>query len=131
MSRTKKPVAQNKKADLIAAPPIGELAADIRSLIEATRLRVAQTVNAELVLLYWLIGSRIRRDVLRERGRSTGKKLSLHCTVETINRRLRCWLQPTESLPYGPGCRGLAGPGAGNGSRAAPRLEPSQGNTLP
>ena len=41
-----------------------ELAADIRSLIEAARLRVAQTVNAELVLLYWQIGDRIYRDIL-------------------------------------------------------------------
>ena len=30
---------------------LGELAADLRSLIETTRLRVARTVDAELVML--------------------------------------------------------------------------------
>jgi hypothetical protein len=36
----------------------GELVADIRALIEAARLRVAQTVNSELVLLNWQSGAR-------------------------------------------------------------------------
>jgi hypothetical protein len=45
---------------------MAELAADIRALVETARLRAARTVNAELVLLYWRIGDRIRRDILGE-----------------------------------------------------------------
>ncbi|HET6385031.1 MAG TPA: PDDEXK nuclease domain-containing protein [Armatimonadota bacterium] len=40
------------------------LLADVRSLIDDTRTRLAQTVNSELALLYWKIGDRINRDVL-------------------------------------------------------------------
>ncbi len=40
------------------------LLGDIRSLIEAARGRVAQAVNAGLVMLYWSIGRRIRQDIL-------------------------------------------------------------------
>lgn len=83
MNRTKKSLEQNKQGDLVAAPPIGELAADIRGFIEAARLRVAQTVNAELVLLYWQIGSRIRRDVLGETRAQYGEEI-----VSTLSRQL-------------------------------------------
>jgi predicted nuclease of restriction endonuclease-like (RecB) superfamily len=40
------------------------LFSDLASLIEDARLRVATTVNSELVMLYWGIGKRIRDDVL-------------------------------------------------------------------
>ena len=37
-----------------------ELAGSIRPLIEQARAQVAQSVNSELVLLYWRIGRRIK-----------------------------------------------------------------------
>lgn len=40
------------------------LAADIRQLIEGARQRAAAAVNAELTLLYWQVGRRIRQGVL-------------------------------------------------------------------
>jgi hypothetical protein len=61
----------------------GNLTAAIRGLIEATRLRVAQTVNAELVLLYWQIGDRIRRDVLGQSRAGYGEEI-----VSTLSRQL-------------------------------------------
>ncbi|MBL8238684.1 MAG: hypothetical protein JNM66_14765 [Bryobacterales bacterium] len=61
----------------------GELTADIRGLIEAVRLRVAQTVNAELVLLYWQIGDRIRRDILGQTRAGYGEEI-----VSTLSRQL-------------------------------------------
>ena len=88
ISRTKKPVEQNKAGDWVAAPTSAELAADIRAIIEAARLRVAQTVNAELVLLYWQIGSHIHRDILGETRAQYGED-DCPYTVETIKRRLR------------------------------------------
>jgi len=50
--------------DLPAGPPDDGLFGDVASLIEGARGRVAVTVNAELTMLYWGIGRRIREDVL-------------------------------------------------------------------
>jgi predicted nuclease of restriction endonuclease-like (RecB) superfamily len=41
------------------------LLADVRELILQAREQVARTVNAGLTLLYWHIGTRIRRDLLK------------------------------------------------------------------
>lgn len=73
------------RADAVpSAPPrIGELAADLRRLIEATRGRVAQTVNAELVMLNWQIGNRIRRNILAETRAEYGEQI-----VSTLSRQL-------------------------------------------
>jgi hypothetical protein len=49
-SKRKKP-GQQKSRSRRASPASGELTTDIRASIEAVRLRVAQTVNAELLLL--------------------------------------------------------------------------------
>jgi len=68
----------------VPAPRVlGELAADLRSLIDTTRLRVARTVNAELVMLYWEIGSRIRRDILGDARAEYGNQI-----VSTLSRQL-------------------------------------------
>ncbi len=40
------------------------LLGDLRDIIDATRGRVAATVNRELVLMYWRIGQRIRTELL-------------------------------------------------------------------
>ncbi|MBK9259847.1 MAG: DUF1016 family protein [Polyangiaceae bacterium] len=45
------------------------LVSELRALIEASRGHVAQTVNSELIWLYWQIGNRLRQDVVgHERG---------------------------------------------------------------
>ncbi len=41
------------------------LISDIRSFIEQSRYRVSRAVNAELSMLYWRIGQRIRKNVLK------------------------------------------------------------------
>lgn len=46
--------------------PTTDLLAELRALIEASRHRVASTVNREMVLLYWRVGRRIRVDLLGE-----------------------------------------------------------------
>lgn len=83
MSRSKKAGKCNSEAALTTPALSGELAADIRALIEAARLRVALTVNAELVLLYWQIGSRIRRDILGQARAQYGEEI-----VSTLSRQL-------------------------------------------
>ena len=48
---------------------------DIRQLIDSTRHRVAMAVNAELTLLYWQIGRRIRTEVLQNQRAEYGKQI--------------------------------------------------------
>lgn len=63
--------------------PAPALLEDLRSLIEAARLQVAVGVNAEMVLLYWRKGSRIRQDVRGAARASYGKRI-----VETVADQL-------------------------------------------
>lgn len=62
---------------------INQLLGDIRTLIENRRSRAAQAVNAELVLLYWHIGKRIRSEILGEERAEYGKQVveALSCTL--------------------------------------------------
>lgn len=59
------------------------LLGDIRTLIEATRSQVARTVNSELVLMYWQIGTRIRQDILHEKRAEYGEQI-----VAALGRQL-------------------------------------------
>ena len=51
------------------------LLADVRELILAAREGVARTINAGLVTLYWEIGRRIRRDILKEKRAEYGEQI--------------------------------------------------------
>jgi predicted nuclease of restriction endonuclease-like (RecB) superfamily len=72
---------RNKSSALIKsqAPLLG----DIRQLILATRERVAQAVNASLVILYWQVGQRIRKDVLKEKRAEYGEDI-----LQTLSAKL-------------------------------------------
>jgi predicted nuclease of restriction endonuclease-like (RecB) superfamily len=48
---------------------------DVRQLIDSARARAAATVNAELTLLYWQVGRRIRDDVLRGARAGYGQQI--------------------------------------------------------
>lgn len=48
---------------------------DIREYIVQTRERVAGSVNSEMVTLYWKIGHRIRKDILKEKRADYGKQI--------------------------------------------------------
>lgn len=83
--------AGRRNAATVAPPKaLIELTSDVRHLIESARLRVAQTVNAELVSLCWQIGQRIRRDMLGEARAEYGERI-----VSTLSRQL--------TNEYGPG----------------------------
>lgn len=65
------PVPQKRRrlhpeAQLPVTAAAGELSADIGEMIRAARQQAAQLINASLTLLHWRIGTRIRREVLRE-----------------------------------------------------------------
>ena len=51
----------DKMTELVPA----SLLTEIRRMIDTARTRAAAAVNAELTLLYWQVGRRIRDDVLR------------------------------------------------------------------
>ncbi|CAG0959594.1 Putative nuclease YhcG [Methanosarcinales archaeon] len=56
---------------------------EIRSLIESARRRTATAINKEMVLLYWHIGERIRRDTLGQERADYGKRI-----VQMLSERL-------------------------------------------
>ena len=85
------------------------LLSDIRALIEQARERMAQTVNAELVILNWHIGKRIQKDVLAQERAEYGKQI-----VATVSRQLTCrvWkrVHPRCTFPVAPACRAVSRP---------------------
>lgn len=60
-----------------------DLLRDLRLLIEQTRTQVAQAVNSELVMLYWRVGCRINKDVLKGQRAEYGKQI-----FSTLSRKL-------------------------------------------
>jgi predicted nuclease of restriction endonuclease-like (RecB) superfamily len=76
-----------KKADrpvpAVQLPDTEPLLADLRALIEAGRTHVAQAVNSGMVLLYWSVGDRIRREVLGEKRAAYGEQV-----VATVSAQL-------------------------------------------
>ncbi len=56
---------------------------DLRSLIIEARQDVARQVNSALVLLYWRVGQRIRKDVLKEERAEYGERI-----VSTLSTQL-------------------------------------------
>jgi len=56
---------------------------EIRSLIEQTRSKVAQTVNSALVLMNWHIGKRINDEILQNKRAEYGKEI-----VASLSRQL-------------------------------------------
>jgi hypothetical protein len=59
------------------------LLSDVRRMIEETRSAVAVTVNAGLTILYWRIGTRIRKDILADQRAEYGKQ-----SLVTLSRGL-------------------------------------------
>lgn len=70
-----------KSTSDIAIP--ANLLGDVRDLIVTTRENVSRGVNAALVLLYWKVGERIRRDVLKQKRAGYGEQI-----VSTLSREL-------------------------------------------
>ncbi len=75
-------VSKPKTVALVA--PEVQLLGDIRALIEAGREHVAQAVNAGLVLVYWSVGERIRREILANQRAEYGKEILSTLSKELI-----------------------------------------------
>ena len=63
--------------------PSGKLLTDLRTLITEARQDVARSVNSALVMLYWKVGQRIRKDILKEERADYGEQI-----VATLSRKL-------------------------------------------
>ena len=79
----KKSSLSSQKKLAVAAVRPGGLLADVREMIVQAREGVARAVNSGLTLLYWQIGDRIRREVLREKRAEYGKEI-----VSALGRQL-------------------------------------------
>ena len=89
------------------------LLSELRELISKTREQTAQAVNAGLTLLYWQVGDRIRREILKEKRAEYGAeilqtlaaKLTLEFGRGFSQRNLASWFalprfSPTNRLSY-------------------------------
>ena len=107
MAKGRKKPTPVAKPKVIVAPDGDSLLRDVRELIAGARERTAAAVNAALVLLYWGIGHRIRRDILKEKRAEYGEQivsaLSAQLTVEFgrgyAEKSLRRMLQFAEVFP--------------------------------
>jgi hypothetical protein len=75
-----------KSSSLVPAatgPDTDRLLGDLRGLIDSARDQVARAVNAGLVLLYWGVGERIRREILGEQRAAYGEQI-----VATVSTQL-------------------------------------------
>jgi predicted nuclease of restriction endonuclease-like (RecB) superfamily len=59
------------------------LLSELRGLIETTRQRVAQTANSALTMLYWHVGERIGREILKNQRAEYGERI-----VSTLSTQL-------------------------------------------
>ena len=58
-----------------------ELYHDVCEIIDNTRIRLATTVNAEVCLLHWHVGNRIKEDVLYNKRAEYGKEVLKNLSV--------------------------------------------------
>lgn len=68
------PTSDNVPA-IVVIDASSPLLVELRQLIQATRSRVALSVNQEMTLLYWDLGDRIRRDILGQERAEYGQRV--------------------------------------------------------
>ncbi|MDR1140820.1 MAG: PDDEXK nuclease domain-containing protein, partial [Planctomycetaceae bacterium] len=67
------------------------LYSDVCSLIDNVRHRLATTANAEICLMNWQIGKRIKEDVLYNRRAEYGKQVVKNLSIRLIERYGQGW----------------------------------------
>lgn len=68
-----------------------EVFTDIALLIEQSRQNVATTVNAEITLLYWNIGGRINKEILKNTRAEYGKQVIANLSNDLIHQYGKGW----------------------------------------
>src|SRR5262245_16353058 len=80
----KKPRARKQvRGSLVRGGRPAALLRDVRQTIASARERVARQVNEELVALYWAVGTRVRKDLLKARRADYGQEI-----VSALGREL-------------------------------------------
>jgi len=75
--------SQESATPLVSGGAESRVLAEVRDLILAARQTVARGVNAALVVLYWKVGNRIRKEILGEKRADYGQQI-----VATLSRQL-------------------------------------------
>lgn len=66
---------KRRKASKASALVPTDLLPELRELIESARQTVARAVNTGLTLLYWRVGERIRKEILKEKRAQYGEEI--------------------------------------------------------
>lgn len=64
-------------------PQVQNLVGELQKMIDEARSSIASTINSTLTLLYWHIGNRIHKEILKERRAAYGQSI-----VATVSRQL-------------------------------------------
>jgi len=83
------------------------LLGELRDLIEQARRQVAQTANSTLTMLYWQMGQRIQREVLKHRRAEYGEEIVSTLSTQLVRdygrsfglRSLRRMVQFAQAFP--------------------------------
>lgn len=70
---------------------VPELYNDVCQIIDNTRNRLATTVNAEICLLHWTIGKRIKEDILDNKRAEYGKEVIKNLSVKLTEHYGKGW----------------------------------------
>jgi len=68
-----------------------QLYSDVCQIIDGTRSRLATTINAEVCLLHWHIGNRIKEDVLYSKRAEYGKAIVKNLSVLLSQKYGKGW----------------------------------------
>ena len=87
--------------------PNDGLLTEIEALIDGSRQRAAAAVNAELTMLYWQVGKRIRDEILQGERAEYGKQIVIHLSAKLTQnygkgwseKQLRHCLHAVETFP--------------------------------
>ncbi|MBK8805771.1 MAG: DUF1016 family protein [Bacteroidales bacterium] len=67
------------------------LFSDVCQIIDGTRFRIATTVNAEVCLMNWYVGKRIKEDVLYNQRAEYGKEIIKNLSIKLTERYGKGW----------------------------------------
>jgi len=74
-------ILQYQETDL--EPQVENLVGELRGMIDEARASIASTVNSTLTQLYWHVGNRIHKEILKEERAEYGRAI-----VATVSRQL-------------------------------------------
>jgi predicted nuclease of restriction endonuclease-like (RecB) superfamily len=107
MATSKKPAKKTARAIAPPPKPASALLAELRGLIESARQHVAQTANAAQTMLYWHVGQRVQREVLKNERAEYGEQIVSTLSTQLVaeygqafgERSLRRMVQFAEVFP--------------------------------